>query len=91
MITFEKLRIFARYKGDGDMFWRSARQIERQVLTNDDWHLIDTLLQDATVVSRQLGSDQRTVEAMKRLTENSENDRVVSEITRLAEIDSKRW
>jgi hypothetical protein len=85
VITLDKLKIFSRYKGDVDQFGRAGRTSEKQVLTNDEWGLIDMLLQDAVVINRNLGSEARTASAWRRLHENSEDDAVVTEIRRLAE------
>lgn len=87
MITASKLKIFERYKGDGDMFSRAGSSREREVVTDDDWQLIDLLLQDATVINRKLGSENRTAEAVRRLRESCETEDVIREIRRLATRD----
>ena len=85
MITNAKLDIFERYKCDGDMFARSGRSSEKELVTDADWELVELLLQDATVVVRKLGSETRTTEAMQRLLENCESEREVERILRMAE------
>ncbi len=84
---FLKLQIYISYKGDGDMFSRSRRAKERELISDDDWTLIDLLVQDATVTTRRLGSEKRTAEATKRLEENCESEEVIARIKRLAETD----
>lgn len=91
MITLKKLQIFTSYKGDGDMFARSGRVSAHESMNEDDWILIETLIQDATVINRHLGSEERTQQATTRLQENCENEEVIREIRRLAETDSKFW
>ena len=85
VITEAKLKLYKLYKGDGDMFARTGRKHEKEFMPDSDWHLIDLLLQDATVLSRQLGSENRNAEANRRLVENCENPKVVDSILRLAE------
>jgi molybdate-binding protein len=85
MINKDKLKVFAFYKGDLDMWLRTGKDREKKFMKSEDWHLIDLLLQDATVINRQLGSPSRTAEAAKRLSENTESEEVISEIMRLAE------
>lgn len=85
MITLSKLKIYERYGGDVDMFGRAGRGAERLLVSEDEWHLIGTLVQDATVINRKLGSEDRTAEAVERLRENCENEEVVAQIRRLAE------
>jgi hypothetical protein len=55
------------------------------------WYLLDTLIQDATVIKRALGSEERILQATERLKNNCENHEVMEEIERLAEIDPKFW
>jgi hypothetical protein len=86
MITKQKLKIYKSWKGDIDMFIRAGRVKEKLLFNETEWHLIDILLQDATVINRNLGSPERTAQAWKRLEENCEDDTVVAEIRRLAEI-----
>ena len=57
MITLPKLKIFESFKGDIDMFGRSGQKYQRQI-TDDEWYLIDRLIQDAIVINRQLGSEE---------------------------------
>jgi hypothetical protein len=85
MITLGKLKIFARYKGDIDMFGRAGSQSEKKIVSDEDWHLIDILLQDAVVIDRRLGSDRRTKEATNRIQTNCESNEVVSQVHQLAE------
>jgi hypothetical protein len=85
MITKEKLRVYASYKGDIDRFIRSRRTDDELALTDLDWQCIDRLLEDATVINRKLGSPERIAHARKSLQENCEDEVVIDEIHRLAE------
>jgi len=84
MITLNKLKIFARYRGDVDMFGRAGRQKDKQLFDDREWYLINTLIGDAAVIKRRLGSEQRTEEAARRLRENCESEKVIDEIMRIA-------
>jgi hypothetical protein len=91
MITLPKLRVYASYEGDGDMFARSGRRRYLELITDSDWYLIDRLIEDATVINRKLGSVQRTAEAIKRIQDNCDSQEAVEEIMRLAATDKKHW
>lgn len=91
MITLHKLKIYARYKGDVDMFGRAGRRSDQQLMDDKEWYLINTLIGDAAVINRHLGSEQRTAEATKRLLENCENEETINEIKRLAMTNSRFW
>src|SRR5215213_4037083 len=90
MITAEKLQIFNRYKGDIDSFGRSGRQSEKQLLSDDEWYLVDTMIQDATVINRRLGSEQRAAQASERIRANCESQEVVDRIMLLARVKGNR-
>ena len=83
MITLEKMKLYASYR-DIDSFGRSARKADRELMSDEDWWLIDALIGDAAVIVRKLGSEQRTNEAKARLVENCENEEVIEKIKRLA-------
>ena len=85
MITLEKLKIYLRYKGDVDMFGRAGRESEKAVMSDIDFNLIQTLLQDANVLDGDLGSGQRSAEAMDNLQSSCSSDEVVDQIRQLAE------
>ena len=41
MITVEKLAIYQKFEGDGDRWERSASKNDQQVMTYEDWGLIE--------------------------------------------------
>ena len=67
MITPDKLEIYARYKGDVDMFVGRDVRMRKLSCGTPIFDLIQVLLQDANVLDRTLGSPQRNAEAMSRL------------------------
>jgi len=79
------------FRGDGDMCARSSTPLHRNILSDADWALIETLLQDAVVSVRNLGSPQRSLLADRRLSENCEDDGVIREIKRLADTEPGNW
>jgi hypothetical protein len=83
VITLAKLKIFAGYRGDIDMISRSRR------LDDEDCYMIDTLIQDAVVIDRKLGSEKRTAEAIERIRDNCENSEVIGQLHAVAEKLSK--
>lgn len=84
MISITKLEIYSRYNGDVDMWLRTGRPKEHELMNSDDWHLIDLLIQDCIVLQRGLGSPQRNNEANKRLLDNCESEETVNRIRKLA-------
>jgi len=56
MITKAKLEIYIKYKGDGDMFVRCKTKSERELIDNNDFGIIDDLLQNIEIVDNGLAS-----------------------------------
>lgn len=75
MITERKILIYKKYKGDVDLWARIGTEQEKLDISDDDWLLIDSLIQDIVI-------GRRNVE--KILKENTENDHVRKEIKDLA-------
>ena len=90
MITLDQLKIFRRYR-DIDSFGRRGNEQERTLLSDDEWYLIETMLQDATVLMNNLGSEDRTAQAEQSLRNNCADAEVMDEIKRLAATDKKLW
>ena len=56
MITTEKLRIYARYDGDPDVFDRMGTDEERLTISGDEWHRVFCLLRELTLMMKGLTS-----------------------------------
>lgn len=75
MINNEKILIYKKYEGDLDAWARIATFEEKKAMSDDDWYLIDNLIQNV-VVSRP-----NIIETLKR---NVENEEVMNEILGIA-------
>lgn len=49
MITLEKVKIYASFNGDGDLYFRS-NQPQALIFGDGEWRLIDDLIQDFIIV-----------------------------------------
>ena len=90
MITIEKVRIFSRWDGDEDMFGRAGKEREKNIIGDEDFYLIDRMLEDHIVIKRSLGSEERVAKAKKRFEELCEGREVIDEIGKLAEKSMRR-
>lgn len=75
MINNEKILIYKKYEGNLDAWARIATCEEKKAMSDDDWYLIDDLIQNV-IISR---SDM--IESLKR---NVENKKVMDEILEIA-------
>ena len=73
MITLEKLKIFEKYRGDGDGFVRVGKKHEKNIIQDDDWHEIDVLARKIHLVNSELASKE-----FKRRVKNELGEKVAS-------------
>ncbi|MCA0236110.1 MAG: hypothetical protein LCH81_06985 [Bacteroidetes bacterium] len=77
MITKEKIKIYKRYGGDIDGWARSGSRKEKSVMNDNDWYIIDGLLQDLTLAKKGLTSLSFNDDLNSRLEENCENKETI--------------
>lgn len=75
MINNEKILIYKKYEGNLDAWARIATYEEKKAMSDDDWYLIDDLIQNV-VISRP--------DMMQILKRNVENKKVMDEILDIA-------
>jgi len=86
MISHEKIRIYQKYNGRIDKFLRSNKNWEKSVLTNDDWLLIDGILQDCEMIAKGLTSESFKKDFEKRLSKELSGQMLISDFYRLFKI-----
>ena len=69
MITRNKLKIFKKYSGDIDGWARFGNKSELELMSDDDWKLIDELLQSLESVKKGLVSKYFKSQILNRLEE----------------------
>jgi len=84
MITIPKVKIYAHYDGDLDMWLRTGKKAEKEIMASEDWHLIDGLIEDCTVIQNRVGSERREADTFQRLIENCENEETIKALMKLA-------
>lgn len=75
MITKEKLTVYRKYNGDLDLWARIGASKEKSIMSDDDWYLIDSLIQDVIISQNKL---------YKKLESKTYDDEVKMEIIRIA-------
>ena len=80
MITSEKLKIYLKYKGDSDSLARIGRHDEKKLMTDSDWSLIDSLIQDINMSAKGMTSIDYSSDLNRRLNENCDNDETIAKI-----------
>ena len=69
MITKEKLKIYLKYGGDGDAWARSNFADKHAKINDNDWALIDNLIQDLTLIENKVASETYIADIEIRINE----------------------
>lgn len=77
MITEIKLKIYKKYKGDIDSWARGGLKNEKENIKDNDWFLIDNLIQDIHLVKKGLASKDFERNLIDKLMDECENDNVI--------------
>jgi hypothetical protein len=80
MITFEQLKVYSKFGGDGDMIAR----IGNQLLTGEEWILITNLLQDLTIINNGYASEDFIAQLNRKLSEGFDNNETIKFLKTLA-------
>ena len=83
MITKEKIKIFKRYEGDISGWVRSSSKNEKIIMTDNDWYLIDSLLQDLSIVKKGLTSLEFSKSLDDKLRNLCDNEETITLIKTL--------
>lgn len=86
MITLEKLNTYKSYNGDIDGWARSGPSWQKQVMTDEDWFLIENLIQDLTLVQRGLAAPDFIENLNNRLKDKCNDGSYYSGIKGCSEI-----
>ncbi len=80
MITLRHIQIYRKYSGDGDGFIRGATQDEKAIMDYKHWSLIDTLVQDLSIIRKGLASMSFIKSTDNKLRENSDSEETIQAI-----------
>lgn len=57
MLNEKKVEIYQKYNGNRDLWARSANDIEKKAIDDDDWYLIESLIQDIKLIQKEMVSE----------------------------------
>jgi hypothetical protein len=84
MITRRKIEIFKKYSGDIDHFARVGTHQDKIDISDNEWSLIDNLLQDLEIVDKGLVADAFLKRLDERIKECCESEGVLQELKRIS-------
>lgn len=88
MITIAKLKEYEEYRGYFDGFYIQKVKPGKNATSDNEWYLINTLIQDVRMVQNGLAAKQFTDSLNDRLKENCDSEETVRYLKLLA---TKNW
>lgn len=82
MLTKEKIKIFAYYKGDVDGFGH-GNPSHRKQMDGSEFYLINNLLSDLHMITKNLVSKEYILTTEIKLKESCEDESTIAELKRL--------
>jgi len=83
MITLEKIKIYNNFKGDIDKWIRIGSKIEKVQMEDEDWYVIDGLIQDIKLVKKNLTSNEFAEKLEIRIIDNCDTVETISQLNKL--------
>lgn len=83
MITRKKIEIFKKFNGDIDHLARVGTAQDKMDISDEDWGLIHSFLQDLELVDKDLVADSFAKSLDVRLKENLESEAILQELKRI--------
>ncbi|HRH49247.1 MAG TPA: hypothetical protein PLP23_10875 [Panacibacter sp.] len=83
MITKEKLKVYEKYKGQNDMFFR-LHLFKPRRMQESDFFKIQNMLQEARLVNRKLASEEYSSRVKQKLIEVCDSQETIDYLNLLA-------
>jgi hypothetical protein len=88
MITYKKIELFKKFNGDIDHFARAGSPQEKMNISDKDWALIDSFLQDLTLVEKGLAAEGFAISLDIRLKANIDDESVLQHLKETSKNDT---
>jgi hypothetical protein len=83
MITSQKLAIYREFDGKVDI-WQIKGSPKRAEIEEADWYVIMNLLQEATLLKRNLASQEYSEQIRRKLSEATDSQETVRTLLEMA-------
>ncbi|WP_342644622.1 hypothetical protein [Mucilaginibacter sp. CSA2-8R] len=84
MITTEKLNIYQRFNGDSHEWGQFGSEADKAAMDDDDWMIIDGLVQDICLVNTGLAADALIKSVDEKLDEYCADEYAIHALKSLA-------
>jgi len=76
MITKQKIKIYTKYKGDIDGFSRGGKRNEKEIIKDNDWTIIDNVLQDLKLINNKMCSEKYKTKVYDYLSKEFDSESI---------------
>lgn len=74
MITIEKVRVYVKYSGQLDYWARMASEADLKILNDEDWELIQGLIDDLVLMRKVAVADDYRKRVFQRMDESCDEE-----------------
>lgn len=85
MLTIEKLNIYKKYSGDIDLWARLRKKNEISLMNDNDWKLIDDLIQSLELIKKNVASENFKFQTFERIQAVCEDEETQNSLKSLGE------
>ena len=86
MITQDKIKIYKKYNSDIDSWVRNGSKKEKLIMNDDDWYLIDGLIQDFSLVKKGLTSLAFANDLNDKLKERCDSEETIQALKAISDL-----
>lgn len=90
MINKTKIKIYCKYDGNIDSWTRSIFKKDKLAISDEDWFLIDSFLQDLSIVNKGLTSLHYNDTLNFKIKENCDTDETMKALKALVSKEKER-
>jgi hypothetical protein len=84
MITKDKIQIYKNYGGDVDGWARVGSKKEKELMNDEDWFLIEDLLQDLSLLKSGNSSKEYNAKISEKLKEKYSDEETIKQLKELS-------
>ena len=84
MITKDKIQIYKNYGGDVDGWARVGSKKEKELMNDEDWFLIEDLLQDLSLLKSGNSSKEYNAKISEKLKEKCSDEETIKRLKELS-------
>jgi hypothetical protein len=83
MITQDKIKTYQKYSGDIDSWARSGSKKEKLIMNDNDWYIIEGLIQDLSLVKKGLTSSTFNNDLNNKIKESCNSEETIQALQQI--------